>query len=113
MKNDGDDDARGCCDDGCNLPWDGFWRRPMVGGRPSFRLVEELLSCGWLAVALEPAVVFARKNIQSQAKKVARQSSQNPWAEKCRFQIKLILYKKKEEGVEGPQTGVNQAPSCP
>ena len=31
MKNDMDDDARGCCDDGCILPWDGIWRCPIVG----------------------------------------------------------------------------------
>ena len=70
-----DDDARGCCDDGCNLPWDGIGVVQLWAFIP---ISEELLSCDWLAVAPEPAVVFARKNIQ-----VAWQSSQNPWAEKC------------------------------
>ena len=77
-----DDDARGCCDDGCNLPWDGIG---VVQLWASIPISEVLLSCDWLAVAPEPAVVFARKNIQIQAEKVARQSSQNPWAEKCRL----------------------------
>ena len=73
MKNDGDDDAGSCCDDGCNLPWDGIGVVQLWAFIP---ISEELLSCDWLAVAPEPAVVFAHKNIQIQAEKVARQSSQ-------------------------------------
>ena len=65
MKNDMDDDARGCCEDGCNLPWDDIG----VVQLQAFLLISDsFLNCDWLAVACEPAVVFTRTNKQKYSK---------------------------------------------